>query len=68
LAIDVDDLEPVGITHEGNTPGIRDGLTVYQLRGAGTGEMYTFQPRRDLVNPEDGQTLSGQAGWTRWTP
>ena len=34
--IDGDDLEPVGTTHEGNTSGIRDGLTVRAVRWTGS--------------------------------
>ena len=65
--IEVDDLELVGTTNEGNAAGIQDGLMVYRLRGAGTNEVYTFSPGRDVVNPEDGQVFKGVDAWTRWT-
>ena len=65
--INVDDLDLVGNTSEGNTPGIQDGLMVYRLKGAGTNEVYTFNPGEDHRNPEDGQIFKGQDAWTRWT-
>ena len=65
--INVDDLEQVGTTYEGNTPGIQDGLTVYRLKTAGTNEVYTFRLGKDHVNPEDGQIFKGWDSWTRWT-
>ena len=63
----VDDLESVGNTSEGNTPGIQDGLMVYQLKGSGTNDVYTFRPGEDHLNPEDGKIFKGQDVWTRWT-
>ena len=68
IEINLDVLEMVGTTHEGNTSGIRDGLIVYRLKTAGTNEVYTFRPGKDHLNPEDGQIFKGQDSWTRWTP
>ena len=67
IEIDADDMEVVGKTSEGNTPGIQDGLTVYRLKGAGTNEVYTFTPGKDHVNPEDGQIFKGRDAWIRWS-
>ena len=64
----VDNLEVVGRTTEGNTPGIRDGLQVYRDKGGETNEVYTFRQGKDHVNPEDGQIFKGRDGWTYWTP
>ena len=68
IEISFDVLDLVGTTHEGNTSGIQDGLTVYRLNTAGTNEVYTFRPGKDHVNPEDGQIFNGQDSWIRWTP
>ena len=65
--ISVDDLERVGTTNEGNTPGIQEGLVVYRLKDDGTNDVYTFTPGEDHLNPEDGQIFKGQDVWTRWT-
>ena len=64
--ISVDDLESLGATSEGNTPGIQDGLVVYRLKNDGTNDVYTFNPGKDHLNPEDGQIFKGQDVWTRW--
>ncbi len=64
--ISVDDLESLGATSEGNTPGIQDGLVVYRLKNDGTNDVYTFNPGEDHLNPEDGQIFKGQDVWTRW--
>ena len=66
--IAVGDLEVVGTTNEGNTPGIQEGLQVYRQRSGGAENVYTFTPGEDVVNPEDGQILSSRDAWTRWTP
>ena len=77
--INVDDLEVVGNT--GIPDGLRalprcpapgvclsaESRMVYRLKGAGTNEVYTFNPGEDHVNPEDGQIFKGQDVWTRWT-
>ena len=65
--VKVDELEVVGTTNEGNTPGIQDGLAVYRLQGAESSEVYTLNPGKDVVNPEDGQVFKGRDSWTRWT-
>ena len=65
--ISMDDLERVGTTNEGNTPGIQEGLVVYRLKDDGTNDVYTFNPGEDHLNPEDGQIFKGQDVWTRWT-
>ena len=65
--ISIDDLERVGTTNEGNTPGIQEGLVVYRLTDEGTSDVYTFNPSEDHLNPEDGQIFKGQDVWTRWT-
>ena len=65
--ISMDDLERVGTTNEGNTPGIQEGLVVYRLKDDGTNDVYTFTPGEDHLNPEDGQIFKGQDVWTRWT-
>ena len=67
IAIILDELETVGTTDKGNTPGIRGGLVVYRLKTAGTNEVYTFSPGKDHVNPEDGLIFKGRDVWTRWT-
>ena len=64
--INVDDLEVVGNTSEGNTSGILEGLVVYRLKGDGTNDVYTFIPGEDHLNPEDGQIFNGRDAWTRW--
>ena len=68
IEIAVGDLEVVGTTNEGNTPGIQEGLKVYRQRSAGTKVVFTFTPGEDMVNLEDGQILSSRDAWTRWTP
>ena len=68
IEINLDDLEMVGTTYEGNTSGISEGLEVY--RSAVTGDenaVYTFTPGETHVNPEDGLVIELQASWTRWT-
>ncbi len=68
IEINLDDLEMVGTTYEGNTPGISEGLQVY--RSTVTGDaiaVYTFTPGETHVNPEDGQIFEFAAAWTRWT-
>ena len=65
--ISIDDLERVGTTNEGNTPGIQEGLVVYHLKDDRTNDVYTFYPGEDHLNPEDGQIFKGQDVWTRWT-
>ena len=68
IEINLDVLEIVGTTHEGNMPGIQDGLIVYRLKTAGTNDVYTFRPGKDHLNPEDGRVFKGRDSWTRWTP
>ena len=65
--VHISDLEVVGRTTEGNTPGIQDGLQVYRHKGRETNEIYTFRQVEDYVNPEDGQIFKGRDGWTYWT-
>ena len=65
--INLDFLETVGTTHEGNTEGIQDGLVVYRLKDDGTNDVYTFYRSEDHLNPEDGQIFKGYDEWTRWT-
>ena len=65
--INLDVLEMVGTTHEGNAAGIHDGLVVYRLKDGGTNDLYTFRPGEDHLNLEDGQIFKGQDVWTRWT-
>ena len=65
--VQVDNLEVVGRTTEGNTPGIQDGLQVYRHKSGGANEVYTFRQGKDHVNPEDGQIFKGRDGWTYWT-
>ena len=67
IEINLDDLEIVGTTQQGNTSGKHDGLMVYRLKTAGTNEVYTLSPGKDHVNPEDGQIFKGWDAWTRWT-
>lgn len=67
IEINLDVLEMVGTTHEGNTPGIQEGLVVYRLKDDGTNDVYTFNSGEDHLNPEDGQIFKGQDVWTRWT-
>ena len=65
--IDLDDLEMVGTTYEGNTPGISEGLQVYRSTVTGDANaVYTFTPGQSIVNPEDGQIFEFAAVWTRW--
>ncbi len=64
---DADEQARVGTTNEGNTPGIQEGLLVYQLKDDRTTDVYTFYASEDAVNPEDGQIFEGQDVWTRWT-
>ncbi len=66
IEINLDVLEMVGTTHEGNAAGIHDGLVVYRLKDGWTNDMYTFRPGEDHLNPEDGQIFTGQDSWTRW--
>ena len=68
IEINLDVLEMVGTTHEGNTSGIRDGIMVYRLKTAGTNDVYIFRRGKDHVNPEDGQIFKGRDAWIRWTP
>ena len=66
--INLDDLEMVGTTYEGNTPGISEGLQIYRSTGTGDANaVYTFTPGETHVNPEDGQIFEFPAVWTRWT-
>ena len=67
IEINLDVLEMVGTTHEGNTAGIQEGLVVYRLKDDGTNDVYTFYRHEDHVNPEDGQIFKGRDSWTRWT-
>ena len=65
--IDLHDLEMVGTTYEGNTPGISEGLQVYRSTVTGDANaVYTFTPEETHVNPEDGQIFEFAAVWTRW--
>ena len=66
--ISMDDLEMVGTTYEGNSPGISEGLQVYRPTVTGDANaVYTFTPGETHVNPEDGQIFEFPASWTRWT-
>ncbi len=65
--IQVDSLELVGHTTEGNTAGIQDGLQVYRHKARETNEVYTFRQGEDHLNLEDGQLFKGRGGWTYWT-
>ena len=68
IEINLDDLEMVGTTYEGNTPGISEGLQVYRSTVTGDANaVYTFTPGQSIVNPEDGQIFEFPAAWTRWT-
>ena len=40
---------------------------LYRLRGAGTNEVYTFNPGEEHMNPEDGQIFKFRDAWMRWT-
>lgn len=68
IAIEVGDLEIVGTTNEGNTPGVQGGLRVCRETSGRTANVYTFTPGEDVVNPEDGQILNSRGAWTRWAP
>ena len=67
IEINLDVLEMVGTTYEGNAAGIHDGLVVYRLKDGGTNDVYTFRPGEDHLNPEDGQIFKGRDVWIRWT-
>ena len=68
IEIDLDDLEMVGTTYEGNTPGISGGLQVYRSTVTGDANaVYTFTLGETHVNHEDGQIFEFAAVWTRWT-
>jgi len=67
IEINLDVLEMVGTTYEGNAAGIQDGVVVYRLKDGGTNDVYTFRLGEDHLNPEDGQIFKGQDVWTRWT-
>ncbi len=67
IEINLDVLEMVGTTYEGNAAGIHDGLVVYRLKDSGTNDVYTFRPGEDHLNPEDGQIFKGRDVWIRWT-
>ena len=67
IEINLDVLEMVGTTYEGNAAGRHDGLVVYRLKVGGTNDVYTCRPGEDHLNPEDGQIFKGRDVWIRWT-
>ena len=71
--INAEDMEFVGTTINANThwthaQRLQGFLRVYRLKGDETGDIYTFTPAESWTNPEDGETYSSSAAWTRWTP
>ena len=67
IEFNLDNLEMVGTTFEGNADGISEGLQVYRSTITGDANMdYTFTPGGTDVNHEDGQIFEYPAKWTRW--
>ena len=46
---------------------LQGGLNIYKLKDGEEGYVYTFEPGRSQVNPEDGQIIEFPAAWQRWT-
>ena len=63
-----DDLDLVGATTESNklAPGGGESLKIYKLKDGEERYVYTVEPGRSFQN-EDGNTITIEAEWIRWT-